>query len=160
MGESAALWRETGYQTSGARVERRQRRARRRHTPSKWLWTTKVKLRMYVPSWRTCLSFGKLRTGSWLEDPRKRAAGPKRGKVSRPYHQAGYGIHPSGDPVQSNVLTPRNTCTCSAVQVNGHAERWNPPMALSEMGVGGQAISPGGKDAPRSKGLPVMVRIG
>jgi hypothetical protein len=59
MGESAALRRATGYQSSGARVERRQRRTRRRHTSSKWLWITKVKLRMYVPSWRTCLR--------WLE---------------------------------------------------------------------------------------------
>jgi hypothetical protein len=45
MGESAALWRETGYQSSEARVERHQRRARRRHTSSKWLWIAEAKLR-------------------------------------------------------------------------------------------------------------------
>jgi len=37
MGESAALRRAIGHQSSGARAERRQRRARRRHTSSRWL---------------------------------------------------------------------------------------------------------------------------
>jgi len=46
------------------------------------------------------------------------------------------------------------------VTQNGHTERWNPPQALPGMGVGSQAASPGGKDAPTSKGLTVMVRIG
>ncbi len=41
----------------------------------------------------------------------EQAAGPKRGKVLRPYNHAVYGIHPQGDPVQSNVLTSRKMDT-------------------------------------------------
>jgi hypothetical protein len=63
-----------------------------------------VKLRMYVPSWRTCLR--------WLEElSYGQAAGPKMGKVFGPYNHAVYGIHSEGDPVQSNVLTPRKMDT-------------------------------------------------
>jgi hypothetical protein len=39
------------------------------------------------------------------------------------------------------------------VTENGCTERGNPPTALSAMGAGGQAVCPGGRDAPRSKGL-------
>jgi hypothetical protein len=46
-----------------ARVERRQFRAKRSHTSNRWLWITKVKLRMYVPSWTTCLRW--LQVLSW-----------------------------------------------------------------------------------------------
>jgi len=49
------------------------------------------------------------------------AAGPKMGKVFGPYNTLVYGIHSERDPVQSNVLRPRN---------NGRAERWNPAVAL------------------------------
>jgi hypothetical protein len=63
-----------------------------------------VKSRMYVPSWTTCLR--------WLEVLlHEQAAGPKTGEVLGPYNQAVYGIHSEGDPVQSNVLTPRKMDT-------------------------------------------------
>jgi hypothetical protein len=82
---------------------------------------------------------------------RKRASGrPQKGKVSRPYNQAVYGIHSQGDPAQS---------THPNATQNGYTERWNPPEALPAMGVGVQAISPGGKDGSRSQCLTVMVRI-
>ena len=45
------------------------------------------------------------------------------------------------------------------VTQNGHTERWNPPTALPEMGVGDQAISPGGEDGSRSQCSTVMVEI-
>jgi hypothetical protein len=102
-----------------------------------------VKLRMYVPSWRTCLR--------WLEVLLyEQAAGPKRGKVLGPYNHAVYGIHSEGDPVQST--RPNAT-------QNGHAERWNPPTALPAAGVGGQAVCLGGEDGSRSECLIVMMRI-
>ena len=37
------------------------------------------------------------------------------------------------------------------VTANGHTERSNPPTALSVMGAGGQAVCPGGRDAPISQ---------
>ena len=80
-----------------------------------------MKLRMYVPSWRTCLRWLKVLLY-------EQAAGPKRGKVLGPYNHAVYGIHSEGDPVQST--RPNAT-------QNGHAERWNPPTALPAAGVGG-----------------------
>jgi hypothetical protein len=69
------------------------------------------------------------------------AAGPKMGKVFGPHNTLVCGIHSEGDPVQSNVLTPRK---------NGRAERWNPPMALPATGEGGQAVCLGGEDGSRS----------
>jgi hypothetical protein len=78
------------------------------------------------------------------------AAGPKMGKVFGPYNTLVYGIHSERDPVQSNVLRPRN---------NGRAERWDPPTALPATGAGGQAECLGGKDGSRSKGSAVTVEI-
>ena len=63
------------------------------------------------------------------------------GKVFGPYNTLVYGIHSEEDPVQSNVLRPRN---------NGRAERWNPPTALLIAGEGGQAVCLGGEDGSRS----------
>jgi hypothetical protein len=69
------------------------------------------------------------------------AAGPKMGKVFEPYNTRMCGIHSEREPVQSNVLTPRN---------NGHTERWNPPTALPATGEGDQAVCLGGEDGSRS----------
>jgi hypothetical protein len=73
------------------------------------------------------------------------------GKVFGPHNTLVCGIHSEGDPVQSNVLTPRK---------NGRAERSNPPTALPATEEGGQAVCLGGKDGSRSQCLTVMVRIG
>ena len=76
-----------------------------------------MKLRMYVPSWRTCLR--------WLEAlSQGQAAGPKKGKVLGPYNQAVYGIHSQEDPVQS---------THPNATQNGYSERSNPTMALRHL---------------------------
>lgn len=80
----------------------------------------------------------------------RQAADPKMGKVSGPHNTLVCGIHSEGDPVQSNVLTPRK---------NGRAERWNPPTALPATGEGGQAGCLGGEDGSRSKGSAVMAEI-
>ena len=52
---------------------------------------------------------------------------PQKGKVLGPYNPRVYGDPSERDPVQS---------TRPNVTQNGHTERWNPPTALSEMGVG------------------------
>jgi hypothetical protein len=142
-GESAALRRETGHQTSGARAERRQRRARRCHTSSRWLWITKVKLRMYVPSWTTCLRWLKVLSHG-------QAAGPQRGEGLWAIQYTGvwYPLRKRPGAKQRPNATE-----------NGRAERWNPPTALPATGGGGQAVCLGGKDGSRSQGLTVMVRI-
>jgi hypothetical protein len=142
MGESAALRRAIGSQSSGARVERRQRRARRRHTSSEWLWITKMKLRMYVSSWRTCLR--------WLEAlSLDRRQAPKWGRsLGHTYHSV-YGIHSEKDPVQSNILTPRKM----------DARNGGTRQRLSRKGAGGQAVCLGGEDGSRSKGSAVIAEI-
>ena len=84
------------------------------------------------------------------KSPAQASGRPQKGKVSRSYNTLVYDIHSQGDPVQS---------TRPNVTQKGCTERSNPPKALPGMGVGDQAISPGGKDGSTSKDLIVMVRI-
>jgi hypothetical protein len=114
MGESAALRRATGYQSSGARAERRQLRTRRSHTSSKWSWITKVKVYMYVPSWTTCLR--------WLEVLPDKAGG-------RPQNGEGLKAIQSSGVWYPLVKRPGAKHHPKATQ-NGHTERCNPPKAL------------------------------
>jgi len=108
------------HQSSEARVERRQLRTRRSHTSSKWLWITKVKVCMYVPSWRTCLR--------WLEDLfQGQAAGPKRGRSQGHTINSCMVSTRKETRCKAHVLTPRKMDTR-----NGETRRWlsgNPEQA-------------------------------
>ena len=51
-------------------------------------------------------------------------AGPKMGKVLGPYNTQVYGIHSEGDPVQSNVLTPRKMDARNGVTRRRLSQKW------------------------------------
>jgi hypothetical protein len=74
-----------------ARVERRQLRAKRSHTSSRWLWIAKAKVCMYASSWRTGLRWLTLAIS-------KHRPAPKWGRSSGHTYHSVYGIHSAEDP--------------------------------------------------------------
>lgn len=108
MGESAALLRETGHQSFGKL--RTGSKGRKASAPSQTA--------SHVEQVATCLRATHRQMDNESEgvsvravmenrptlarSPVQKIGGrPQKGKVSRPYNHAVYGIHPSGDPVQS-----------------------------------------------------------
>ena len=89
-GDSTFPWRATCLPTGrlvinpsassgpGARVERRQLRARRSYTSSRWLWIAKAKVRMYASSWTTGLR--------WLTSAASRHRPAPKGEGLRAIH--------------------------------------------------------------------------